>query len=163
MDFSYKGFDFGFFLQGVGKRDLWAAGTMGIPGFRAAEGWYQHQLDYWTPENPNAFYPRPTDHEQNRSSKNFLVQTKYLLDMSYLRVKNLTFGYSLPQKLISKAKIQNLRIFFSGENLFELIDNVDIPIDPETDYTPWGLNDPNSFGRVYPYRRTYSLGVQLTL
>lgn len=163
MDFSYKGFDFGFFLQGVGKRDLWAAGTMGIPGFRAAEGWYQHQLDYWTPENPNAFYPRPTDHEQNRSNKNFLVQTKYLLDMSYLRVKNLTFGYSLPQKLISKAKIQNLRIFFSGENLFELIDNVDIPIDPETDYTSLGLNDPNSFGRVYPYRRTYSLGVQLTL
>jgi len=162
MDFGYKGFDLGFFLQGVGKRDLWASGTSFIPGFRPGEAWYQHQLDYWTPENPNAFYPRPTDQGQSNSIRNFMPQTKYLLDMSYLRVKNLTFGYTFPEKWVERAKVQNLRIFFSGENLFEF-DNVDMPIDPETDYTSWGLNDGNSFGRVYPFKRTYSFGLQLTL
>src|SRR5690606_21446698 len=162
MDFGYKGFDLGFFLQGVGKRDLWASGSSFIPGFRPGEAWYQHQLDYWTPENPNAFYPRPTDQGQSNSIRNFMPQTKYLLDMSYLRVKNLTFGYTFPEKWVERAKVQNLRIFFSGENLFEF-DNVDMPIDPETDYTSWGLNDGNSFGRVYPFKRTYSFGLQLTL
>jgi len=76
-------------------------------------------------------------------------------------LKNLTFGYALPQSVLDRAKISKLRVFFSGENLFE-IDNLKVPIDPETDYTTSGLNDKNSFGRSYPYRRTYSLGLQLT-
>ncbi len=161
MDFEYKGFDFGFFLQGVGSRQLWASGTMFIPGFRNEEAWYQHQMDYWTEDNPNAFYPRPTVHSQSNGVRNMQPQTKYLLDMSYLRLKNLTFGYRLPKTLTDKIKMQNLRVFFSGENLFEF-DNLDVPIDPEVDYTSLGSNDPNSFGRVYPYRRTYSFGVQAT-
>lgn len=162
MDFDYKGFDFGFFLQGVAKRDLWASGTMFIPGFRNEEAWYQHQMDYWTEENPNAFYPRPTMHNQSNGVRNMMPQTRYLLDMSYLRLKNLTFGYTFPEHLTNKIKMQRIRVFFSGENLFEF-DNVDVPIDPEVDYTTLGENDPNSFGRVYPYRRTFSFGIQATL
>lgn len=161
-DFAYKGFDLGVFLQGVGKREVWANGDMFIPGFRPGEAWYIHQMDYWTPDNPGAFYPRPTDQGQSNASRNFLPQTRYLLDMSYLRVKNLTLGYTFPASWLEKAKVKNLRIFFSGENLFEF-DNVDLPIDPEVDYTLLGLNDGNSFGRVYPYRRTYSFGLQVSL
>jgi len=91
--------------------------------------------------------------------------------MSYLRLKNLTLGYTLPKAVLEKAKIAKLRLFFSGENLLE-IDNLDnIPVDPETDYPApgngsdiWGNanTDLNTFGRTYPYRRTYSLGLQLT-
>lgn len=162
MDFGYKGFDLGFFLQGVGQRDLWASGTMFIPGFRNEDAWFEHQMDYWTAENPDAFYPRPTMHNQSNGIRNMMPQTRYLLDMSYLRLKNLTFGYTLPNHITDKIRMQSLRVFFSGENLFEF-DNVNVPIDPEVDYTTLGANDPNSFGRVYPYRRTYSFGVQVTL
>lgn len=161
---DYKGFDLSMFFQGVGKRDFWANGPLFIPGYRAGEAWYTHQLDYWTPQNPNAFYPRPTDQEGSataNNSRNFLPQTKYLLDLSYMRMKNITFGYTLPSTLTSKVKIDRLRVYFSGENLFEF-DNLDIPIDPEVNYTTAGLNDSNTFGRVYPYRRTLSFGLQAT-
>ena len=160
-DFGYKGFDLGFFLQGVGQRDVWAGGDFIVPGWRPAEAWYTHQMDYWTPENTGAFYYRPTDQGQSNTTLNHMPQTRYLLDMSYLRLKNLTFGYTLPAAMMDRAKISKLRVFFSGENLLEF-DNLDVPIDPEIDYTEQGENDANTFGRTYPYRRTFSLGLQLT-
>jgi len=160
-DFDYKGFDLGFFLQGVGSRDIWVGGDFIVPGWRPAEAWYTHQMDYWTPENTGAFYYRPTDQAQSNTTLNHMPQTRYLMDMSYLRLKNLTFGYTLPSSVMDKAKISKLRVFFSGENLLEF-DNLDVPVDPEVDYTEQGAADPNTFGRSYPYRRTFSLGLQLT-
>ncbi|MUP45095.1 TonB-dependent receptor [Gramella sp. BOM4] len=159
---NWLGFDLSIFMQGVGKRDMWANGPVFIPGYRYAEGWYEHQLDYWTPDNPDAFYPRPNDQQNSNNAMNFLPQSRYLLDMSYLRMKNLTFGYSIPKNLIEKVNIDRFRVYFSGENVFEFT-NTDFPIDPEIDYTNAGLNDTNTFGRVYPFRRTFSLGLQLTL
>src|SRR5690606_32098867 len=159
---DWKGFDLSIFMQGVGKRDMWANGPVVIPGYRYNEGWFAHQLDYWTPENPGGFYPRPTDQSQSNNSRNFLPQTRYLLDMSYLRMKNLTFGYTLPGSIMEEFGINKFRVYFSGENLFEF-DNLDIPLDPEVDYTTAGLNDPNTFGRVYPFRRSLSFGVQVSL
>lgn len=162
LDAAWKGFDLGVFIQGVGRRDFWANGPIFVPGYRPGEAWYQHQLDYWTPENQDAYYPRPTDQGQSNESRNFLPQTKYMLDLSYLRMKNITLGYTLPKQISDKLRLQNVRIYLSGENLFEF-DNLDIPIDPEVDYTPAGLNDSNTFGRVYPYRRNLSFGLQATL
>ncbi|MCF8715315.1 TonB-dependent receptor [Joostella atrarenae] len=158
---DWKGFDLSFFMQGVGKRDFWANGPVFIPGYRYAEAWYEHQLDYWTPENTDAYYPRPNDQQQSNGSMNFLPQTKYLLDLSYLRMKNLTFGYTIPQSLTSKINIERFRVYFSGENLFEFTGS-QIPVDPEVDYTTAGLNDTSSYGRVYPFRRSLSFGLQLT-
>lgn len=158
---NWKGFDIDVFFQGVGKRDYWASGPIFIPGFRTSEAWYAHQMDYWTPENPNAYYPRPTDQGQSNDAKNFLPQTKYMLNMAYTRLKNLTVGYTLPKKLTDRIHIDQLRVYFSGENLAE-IDHLKIPIDPEVDYTSAGLNDANTFGRVYPYRRAFSFGLQVS-
>lgn len=160
-DFNFKGFDLGFFLQGVGQRDIWVGGDFIVPGWRPAEAWYTHQMDYWTPENTEAFYYRPTNQNQSNTTLNHMPQTRYLLDMSYLRLKNLTLGYTLPTATMDKVNISRLRVFFSGENLLEF-DNLDVPIDPEVDYTGAAANDPNTFGRTYPYRRTFSLGLQLT-
>ncbi|RNL87072.1 TonB-dependent receptor [Sinomicrobium pectinilyticum] len=159
---DWKGFDLNIFMQGVGKRDFWANGPVFIPGFRYGEGWYDHQLDYWTPENPDAYYPRPNDQQQSNKAMNFYPQTRYLLDMSYLRMKNITFGYTLPESVTSKLKISRCRLYFSGENLFEFTP-VQIPVDPEVDYTTDGLNDTSTFGRVYPYRRSFSFGLQVSL
>ncbi|MGJ8658441.1 MAG: SusC/RagA family TonB-linked outer membrane protein [Cellulophaga fucicola] len=159
---DWKGFDLNMFMQGVGKRDFWANGPVFIPGYRYAEAWYDHQLDYWTPENTNAYYPRPNDQQQSNSQMNFLPQTKYLLNMSYLRMKNITLGYSFPESVIKKMRLNRLRLYVSGENLFE-ISGVQIPVDPEVDYTNAGTNDTSTFGRVYPFRRSYSLGLQISL
>ena len=158
---DFKGFDISFFIQRVGKRSFNPNTPIVVAGYRPGEAWYQHQLDYWTPENPNAFYPRPTDQSQSNTTRNFLPQTKYLLNMAYTRLKNLTVGYSFSAKLINKVRLKNARIYLSGENLFE-ITKLNVPVDPETDYTTPGLNDPNTFGRVYPYSRNYSFGLQVT-
>ena len=160
---AFKGFDVNVFIQGVGKRDFWANGPVFIPGFRIGEAWYEHQLDYWTPENQDAFYPRPTDQAQSNATRNFLPQTKYLLNMSYTRVKNLNIGYIIPAGISKRAKLNTARVYVSGENLFTFDHLKGIPIDPEVNYTPAGLNDTSTFGRVYPYRKILSFGLQLTL
>ncbi|HYK77533.1 MAG TPA: TonB-dependent receptor [Daejeonella sp.] len=159
---GWKGFDFGVFFQGVGKRDLWVHSPATIPGVSIGEGWYANQLDYWTPQNPNAFYPAPSNVGQTANTTNFKIQTRYLLDMSYLRVKNLTLGYSLPTRISEKLKINKARLYFSGENLFEKDNLKGFNIDPEIDYTTTGADDPRTFGRVYPYRRSLSFGLQVT-
>lgn len=162
INMDWKGFDLSMFMQGVGKRDLWPSGPVVVPGYNPSEAWFAHQLDYWTPENPNAYYPRPTNQGQSNNAMNFLPQTKYLLDMSYFRMKNITLGYSLPNNVIEKLQLNKFRIYVSGENLFEH-SNLKIPIDPETDYTVAGSGDPNTFGRIYPFRRSYSFGIQVSL
>jgi TonB-linked SusC/RagA family outer membrane protein len=156
---DWKGFDLDLFFQGVGKRQLWGSGPLVFPGFNASEAWYQNGLDYWTPENPNAFYPRPASYQETINRWNYQPQTRYLLNMAYMRMKNVTVGYTLPRQLISKAHIDKVRLYFSGENLFE-ISNVHAPIDPEIDFSQSQI-DTNP-AAVYPYRRTFSGGVQVT-
>lgn len=157
---NWKGFDVSAFFQGVGKRDVWATGPVFIPGYRPGEGWYKHQQDFWTPENTDAFYARPTNHDWQVSARNYMRQSRYLLDMSYLRCKNVTLGYSLSPELISKAKLTKARIYMSGENLFE-ISNTSIPVDPETGDRDGAYSF--AFGRSYPYSRTISVGIQVSL
>lgn len=160
---DWKGFDVNVYIQGVGSRQLWVDGPVAIPGYRPGEAWYKNQLDYWTPENPNAFYPRPTDAGQSNNTRNFLPQTKYLLNMAYTRLKNINIGYTIPSRFSNKAKLSSARIYFSGENLLTFDKLGNIAIDPEVDYTAAGLGDSNTFGRVYPYRKLFSFGVQLSL
>src|SRR5699024_6872626 len=131
---GWKSFDISIFIQGVGSREFWADGPVFTPGYRPYEAWYAHQLDYWTPQNTDAFYPRPTNHDQSSYVRNYLPQTRYLLDMSYMRLKNLTIGYSLPARLLAKLSIEKLRIYVSGQKLFEL-ENLYLPVDPETRYS----------------------------
>ena len=161
LGFNYKGFDISSFLQGVGKRDYWGTGSLFIPGFTVGEAVYQNQMDYWTPENPNALFPAPSNPGANNHNANWQPQTRYLLNMAYMRLKNLTIGYTIPGKWTQKAKINKARIFASGENLFT-IDKLDISIDPEIQQNSIeGFTDPKSFGRTYPYYRTWSFGVQI--
>ena len=156
---KWKGIDAEIFFQGVGKRDIWATGNMVMPGYYGAEANFEHTLDYWTPENTDAFYPRPVEHSQT-AKWNYVQSDRYLLNAAYLRCKNLQIGYSFPKKWLSKVNVDKFRIYFSGENLFEFDKMGDVPIDPEIDWQSY-QNDGRSFGRAYPYRRTISFGVQL--
>lgn len=159
LDMDFKGIDLGIFFQGVGKRDYWGSGSIVIPGFNYLEAWYTHQLDYWTPENPNAFYPRLTNNGQSNNARNFLRQSRYLLNMAYCRLKNVTVGYSFPDSWMRKIHLQKLRVYASFENLFEFDHMGNMPIDPETQYR---TGDGDYLGRSYPYSRTASFGVQVT-
>ncbi len=157
---DWKGFDVRVFFQGVGKRNLWATGNMVLPGWYGAEANFAHTLDYWTSENTDAFYPRPMEYSQI-GKWNYLPNDRYLLNMAYVRLKTLTFGYTLPHNLTSKIQVEKLRVYFSGENLFEFDKMGDIPIDPELDWTDATSADGRSYGRSYPYRRTLAFGIQV--
>lgn len=173
---GWKGFDIDLYLQGVGKRDLWGTGSMVIPLYNAANNtMYQHQMDFWTPNNPNAFYPNPAVASEGASTisnmaalanaaaatgRNFYPQDKYLLNLAYLRLKNLTVGYTIPASLTKKVSIDKIRIYFSGQNLFEM-KKTDIPIDPEI--TSGSPSFGAFYGRTMPFTRTLSFGVQLSL
>ncbi|WP_212004872.1 TonB-dependent receptor [Chitinophaga sp. HK235] len=159
---DWKGFDLDLFFQGVGKRDFWATGPIVFPGFNASEAWYKNGMDYWKPDNPNAFYPRPASYGGTINRWNYQPQTRYLLNMAYLRMKNITVGYTLPSSLTKRIHLDRVRLYFSGENLFEF-DHLKAPIDPEVDFNQSQLDsDPSGYGRVYPYRRSFSGGLQVT-
>ncbi len=168
---NFKGFDLDIYFQGIGKRDLWATGNEAIPYYRGADVMYEHQMDFWTEENQNAKYPRPyvgnAQSAINRISRmanaaansgnNFYPQTKYLLNLAYLRLKNLTIGYTLPQSLTQRAGLNKVRVYFSGENLVEFAQRK-IPVDAEITA---GSSTGNFYGRTAPFFRTLSFGVQL--
>ena len=164
---DWKGLDVSLFFQGVGSRQYWATGTMIIPGWNFSEGaYYAHQTDYWTPENTNAFYPRLTELNQpgqySAASFNFLCQTRYLLDMSYLRLKNITIGYALPKSVLDKIRFEKFRIYASFENVCEFDHLGNLPIDPET-ATSAGDGGAMGWGRIYPFTRQMSFGMQISL
>lgn len=136
---DYKGFDFSIFFQGVGKRDVWGHGFMAIAGYNSADGAMPQAIagNYWTEDNPNAFYPAPYNlgspgtTAYRSSAFNMNAQSRYLLDMSYLRIKNITLGYTLPQALTKKAYLKNARVYLALENFFTFDNLNDLPIDPE--------------------------------
>lgn len=154
------GFDIDMFFQGVGSRQYWAASDVVLPFYRNTDAMYEHMADYWTPENTGAYYPNPfarseaTPMSGVAGSNNFVTQTRYLLNMSYLRMKNLTVGYTIPREITQKIKIDKIRAYVSGQNLFEFKDK-NLPVDPE-------INDSENFwGRTFPYTRTWSIGLQI--
>jgi len=160
LDFAWKGIDLSMFLQGVGKKDLWAGGNQVIPGFKTGEPFYVGQDDYWTEDNQDAFYPRPMDYGGGFTG-NCQVNDRYMLNMSYLRLKTLTLGYSFPKKWMNAVKIADLRVYFTGENLITF-DQVKAAIDPEIAVrVVSGSADSRNFGRSYPYTKTLSFGLQI--
>lgn len=159
LDLTFKGFDAGIFFQGVGKRDLWGTGQLVIPGWHFGEAYYEHHMDYWTPENTDAFYPRPWALNYQSANPNFKKQTRYLLNMAYCRLKNLTVGYTIPQHITRKFFVSKLRIYASFENLATWDHLNGVPIDPETRVA---TGDGGYIGRSYPFSKEYSFGLQLT-
>ena len=160
---SWKNFDFDVFLQGVGKRTYWGIGSMVLPLYANTDILYANQLDFWTPDNTNAFYPRPFPGNGsgkiaglNAGGNNFYPQSKYILNLAYCRLKNVTIGYTLPNNLLKKYTVQKLRIYVSGENLAE-ISNVGVPLDPELTEGELGFT-----GRTFPFMRQYAFGVQVS-
>lgn len=151
---SYKNFDFTLILNGVGKRDLNLDGDLLWPYRGQFDHIYKNQLDYWTPDNQNAYFPRvygnPTDNSGSNYSRSRYTQTKYLSDGAYLRIQNITLGYTLPNVVLKKLNISKLRIFVAANNLITF------------DNLPTGLDPDQSTNGVYPIMRSFSVGLNLT-
>lgn len=165
---DYKGFDFSIFFQGVGSRQVWGNGFLAIPGYNAADGATPAAFadDYWTKDNTDAFYPAAYNNAGSNAANNMQVQDRYLLNMAYLRMKNLTVGYSLPDKLLGKAKINALRVYGALENFFTWDHLRGLPIDPEyiDGFSMWNGSNYNlsRTGMGVPAFKSISVGVQLT-
>jgi TonB-dependent starch-binding outer membrane protein SusC len=119
---SFKGLDFSAFVQGVGKRDAMIRGEQVEPfHFGYGGTMYRHQTDYWTPTNPKAKYPRLAEASSASNTNNYRTGSDvYLFDAAYARLKNVQLGYTLPANIVRKARLQNVRIYFTGQNLFTL-------------------------------------------
>ncbi|WP_197739888.1 SusC/RagA family TonB-linked outer membrane protein [Pedobacter sp. BS3] len=156
---NYKGFDFRAFFQGVLKRDyfnnsfyFWGASTTiySSAGLKEHADYFRDDPNHPLGQNLDAYYPRPL-----LSAKNQLVQTKYLQDASYIRLKNLQVGYTIPQSITKKLGVNKFRAYVSGENVWT-ISNIATMFDPETIDGGWN-------GSVYPLSKVYSFGVSITL
>jgi len=177
---EWKGIDIDMFFQGIGKRDVWTQSAFVMPMMRGADAIYANQTSYWTEDNPNpdADFPRlwPGNAGQGnisvieKGNHNFYPQSKYLVNMAYLRFKNLTIGYTIPKSWTHKAYMEKVRVYFSANNICELINKSNAPVDPEvntseaTVLSSTSTNDygNGTWGRVDPMYRTISFGLQVT-
>ena len=164
---DYKGFDFSIYFQGIGKRKIWGSGQLAIPGYNAKEGALPKTFttDYWTEERTNAFYPRAWDLGGSDTGFAMQKQSRYLLDMSYLRIKNITLGYTVPTNILSKIYISKARVYMSLENFFTFDNLRGLPIDPEaiSGYSMFSTNyNLGRTGTGTPVFKSLSCGVQLT-
>ncbi|MCL6103158.1 MAG: TonB-dependent receptor [Bacteroidetes bacterium] len=164
-ELKWKGFDLGLMIQGVGKRDMFLRGELVEP-FHSNYSYvmYTHQLDYWTPTNTDARWPRLSAPGSASNTNNFQKSSDlYIFNAAYLRLKNIQIGYTLPTQLTSKIGIQKCRMSLNAQNLLTL-SNVSF-IDPES--TEFGSNmggtgglGANS-GRNYPTLKYYGFGLDV--
>lgn len=164
LNASWFGFDLALFFQGIGHIDWY-------PQYEVRQFWSLYarpfctfipkdfQNDLWSEENPDAYFPRPRGYVAGVNAQRELSSTndRYLQNIGYLRLKNLTFGYTLPQNLTRKACIERLRFYFTGENLFYFAPGLHSKyIDPEMAQTNGNL-------RIYPWQKTIMFGIDITL
>ncbi len=146
---NYKGFDISLFIQGVGRRTMFLENEARMP---FAEPWFQSDSYWygktWTAERTDAKYPAITNN--GKKGYNYYVSTNTKHNVAYARLKNLQLGYTIPNTLVSKIGLENIRVYFSGEDLFEFTNS------------PSGW-DPEELGvlNFYPFTRNFSIGTSI--
>lgn len=182
---AWKGFDIDMYFQGVGRRHMWYTSAFVTPLARGADATYANQESYNKmifDENNNIIGYEIDQNNQypcmyagsaiqgkistiSAGAYNFYPQSRYLMNLAYLRFKTLTVGYTLPYDITKKALIQKARVYFTAENLFNIYNGMrDYPIDPEIGNT-WKTSSSYSngtYGRTDPMMRSYSFGLQVT-
>lgn len=182
IDADWKGFDFSIFLQGIGKRNMLGSSSMTLPGFNTSDGAMAQAIagDFWydsyditnadgstttIPANYDAFYPRAANCAGS-SIFNMVPNDRYMLNMAYLRIKNITLGYTLPRHLTQRINMEKARFYVSLENFFTFDHLKGLPLDPEeiAGYSSFNTSNYNSSraGVGSPAFKTAAIGVQVT-
>ncbi|MDR1632457.1 MAG: TonB-dependent receptor [Dysgonamonadaceae bacterium] len=149
---GYKQFDLALIMSGAAKvariYSQEAFGTFAGDATHPSSIW----LDAWTPENTGSEMPRIWNDRSSNSDPRNVMSTFWVQNTSYLRLKNIQLGYTLPSKLIRRSGLSKLRVYYSAENLFT-IDNMLISLDPETN---------SERASSFPLIKTHSFGVSLS-
>ncbi len=146
---EWKNFDFSLFLQGVGKRDIYYSGPGARP-FYIGRTIFESQLDYWTPENPNAEFPILLI-DGTGANPNNIPSTQWIKSGAYMRVKNVVLGYTLPKQMMNNYKLDNLRVYVSGQNLLTF----------SHAYAGYDPEESVNGGSFYPLNRTLTFGLDI--
>lgn len=173
LNVGYKGFSITALFQGVAKRDFPMAGSSYLFG---QKNFFKDHLNYWSAANPDGYLPRLTDFTSVDYKVNAGYNTsRYLLNAAYMRLKNLTLAYTFNPKMTQALGLQNLRVYFTCDNLFT-ISGLPGAFDPETinqvnqwaggsNATAPGLTSAlsqNGNGKVYPLNRNFVFGIDFT-
>ena len=155
---SFKGFRLSTFFQGILKRDHWPTSgnwTWFFP-FNAGHVEEYYIADSWSEENRDAYFAAP--HISTSDKKNIQEQSRFLQNAAYIRLKNVTLSYDLPQGLVSKIGLGHAQLYFTGMNLWEH-SPIRKPLDPESiQSTTFDTN-----GAIeYPIQRIYTLGARVS-
>ncbi|WP_431294396.1 SusC/RagA family TonB-linked outer membrane protein [Pedobacter sp. P26] len=148
-EFSYKGFDVNILFQGAAKADAYLDGQASYPFFNGGSA-LKATLDYWTPENTNASYPRvlPSPSSNSTQTSDFWIRSG-----NYLRMKSVTIGYTVPSQIVSAIKLKSIRLYLSGQNLVTWTKGLK-DFDPEISA---------SNANYYPQQKVYTFGLNVTL
>lgn len=153
---EWNGFDLSIVFQGAGKRTVWRdKSTWRIPMRTTYQnGSNQFIGKTWTPDNTGAYYPMLTN-KSDINNYNYQCSSWAVENGSYLRLKNVTLGYTLPSSLLTKTKVlSKARVYVSGADLWEH-SNINDGWDPEASRT---VDD----AKRYPFLRTVTFGLNLT-
>ncbi|MCR4565914.1 MAG: TonB-dependent receptor [Bacteroidales bacterium] len=162
LGFTFYGFDFSIFLQGVGKQDWYPESNAMLfwgPYARAYATFIPKDFHtmYWTEENKDAYFPRPRGSVALNANRELTsVNDRYLQNVAYCRVKNISVGYSFPKKWMDAIKMQAIRVYFTGDNLAYWAPGLMTSyVDPEQ-----AINGGNL--RVYSWMKTFMFGIDIT-
>ena len=149
---DYKNFRLTAFFQGILQRDHWPTSgnwTWFFP-FNAGHVEEYYLTDSWSEDNRDAYFAAP--HISTSDKKNILPQTRFIQNAGYVRLKNITLSYNLPDGILARLGMSSARVFFTGMNMWEF-SKIRKPLDPETIYS----------GAIeYPMQRIYTLGAQVS-
>lgn len=146
LGFNWKGFDFSAFFQGALQRKFLISEETLSPMLGTADMPWTIHMDHWTPNNPNAFFPRM----YQTSAHNFRPSDKWVQNGNYLRLKNIQLSYTVPLK--NKRYIKGIQVYASGQDLWETTKVLSV-FDPEVGN--------NVSATAYPFYRTVSFGFNL--
>lgn len=147
--FAYKNFDLQIFLQGVAGNDIYNANRIWQEGMAVPQNQTAKVLDRWTGEGTSNSVPRAVYSDPNKNARH---SSRFVENGSYLRIKNLTLGYTLPQAISKKAYLQTVRMYMSCQNLYTFTKYSGF--DPEVGANGIDLS-------TYPLTRTISFGVNV--
>jgi TonB-linked SusC/RagA family outer membrane protein len=151
---QYKGFDFSVILSTQIGHDIYRTYERSDVTFTNYQSFW---LDRWTPENPDAELPRLVSNDPNNNQR---PSDFYVEDGTFLRIRNLQIGYTLPQKLAEKAQLRDVRVYLSANNIFTLTNYRGF--DPEIGTTGWILDTGIDKG-FYPSNRVLGLGLKVSM
>lgn len=149
-NFSFKGFDLALFLQGVYGNDIFNANRIWQEGMAVAQNQTIATLNRWNGEGTSNTMPRAVFNDPNKNTR---VSNRFIEDGSYLRIKNITFGYTLSRGFTQRVKVSSARIYISCQNVLTFTNYSGF--DPEVPVNGIDLN-------VYPVTKTISAGVNVT-